>query len=170
MTGNTVIPIERIAEKIYLLRDEKVMLDSDLAELYEVPTKRLNEQVKRNIRRFPEDFMFQLTKDEFESLKSQIATSSWGGRRTMPYVFTEQGVAMLSSVLHSDRAIDINVAIMRTFIRLREMLSTHKDIARKIEEHDKHISNLYAYIEQILSPPEGKKKPIGYIWPKDDEL
>jgi len=129
----------------------------------------LNEQVKRNIRRFPEDFMFQLKQDEFENLKSQIATSSWGGRRTMPYVFTEQGVAMLSSVLHSDRAIDINVAIMRTFIKLREMLSTHKDIARKIEEHDQHISNLYAYIEKLLSPPDEKKKPIGYIWPKDDE-
>ncbi len=169
MAKITVIPIERIAEKIYLIRDEKVMLDSDLAELYEVPTKRLNEQVKRNIRRFPEDFMFQLTKEEFEHLKSQIATSSWGGRRTMPYVFTEQGVAMLSSVLHSDRAIDINVAIMRTFIKLREMLSTHKDIARKIEEHDRQISNLYAYIEQILAQPEGRKNPIGYIWPKDDE-
>jgi phage regulator Rha-like protein len=169
MTENTIIPIERVAEKIYLIRDKKVMLDSDLAELYEVPTKRLNEQVKRNIRRFPEDFMFQLTKEEFEYLKSQFATSSWGGRRTMPYVFTEQGVAMLSSVLHSDRAIDINVAIIRTFIRLREMLSTHKDIARKIEEHDQHISNLYTYIEQILSQPKGKKKPIGYIWPKDDE-
>ncbi len=159
----TVIPIERIAEKFYLIRDEKVMLDSDLAELYEIPTKRLNEQVKRNIRRFPEDFMFQLTKEEFEYLKSQIATSSWGGRRTMPYVFTEQGVAMLSV------SRQLSCPIMRTFIRLREMLSTHKDIARKIEEHDQHISNLYAYIEQILSQPKGKKKPIGYIWPKDDE-
>lgn len=169
MTENTVIPIERIAEKIYLIRDQKIMLDSDLAELYEVPTKRLNEQVKRNMRRFPEDFMFQLTKEEFENLKSQFATSSWGGRRALPYVFTEQGVAMLSSVLHSDLAIDINVAIMRAFIRLREMLSTHKDIARKIQEHDRHISNLYAHVERLLTPGAEKKKPIGYIWPKEDE-
>ena len=169
MTENLIIPIERIAEKIYLIRDEKVMLDSDLAELYDVPTKRLNEQVKRNIRRFPEDFMFQLTQEEFENLKSQFATSSWGGRRTFPYAFTEQGVAMLSSVLHSDRAIDINVAIMRTFIRLREMLSTHKDLARKIEEHDQHIASLYAHVERLLTPTSENNKPIGYIWPKNDK-
>ena len=146
------------------------MLDMDLAELYGVLTKRLNEQVKRNIRRFPEDFMFQLTKEEFENLKSQIATSNWGGRRTLPYAFTEQGVAMLSSVLHSDRAIDINVAIIRTFIRMREMLATHEDVARKIEEHDQHIAILYDYIQKLLEPPESsKKKPIGYIYPKENE-
>jgi hypothetical protein len=166
----SVVPIERIASAIYLIRDQKVMLDMDLAELYDVPTKRLNEQVKRNIRRFPEDFMFQLTTEEFENLKSQIATSSWGGRRTLPYAFTEQGVAMLSSALHSDRVIDINVAIMRTFIRMREMLATHKDIALKIEEHDQHIAILYDYIKKLLDPPESsKKKPIGYIYPEENE-
>ncbi len=164
-----IIPIERIAEKIYLIRNEKVMLDSDLADLYEIPTKRLNEQVKRNIRRFPEDFMLQLTKEEFENMKSQFATSSWGGRRTLPYVFTEQGVAMLSSVLNSDRAVDINVAIIRTFVRLREMLATHKDLAQKIEEHDQHIANLYAHVERLLTPPAGKKKSIGFNFSKDDE-
>ncbi len=169
MSEKAIIPIERIAEKIYLIRDQKVMMDSDLAELYEVPTKRINEQVKRNIRRFPEDFMFQLTQKEFENLKSQFATSSWGGRRTAHYAFTEQGVAMLSSVLHSDRAVDINVAIIRTFVRLREMLATHKDLARKLEEHDRQIANLYAHVERLLTPSEPKKKPIGYIWPKGDE-
>jgi len=165
-----VVPIERIASVIYLVRDQKVMLDMDLAELYGVETKRLNEQVKRNLRRFPEDFMFQLTKEEFENLKSQIATSSWGGRRTLPYVFTEQGVAMLSSVLNSDRAIDINVAIIRTFIRMREMLATHEDVARKIEEHDQHIAILYDYIKKLMEPSESsKKKPIGYIYPEEHE-
>ncbi len=163
----SIIPIERIASRIYLIRDEKVMLDADLAELYDVPTKRLNEQVKRNLKRFPDDFMFQLTPEEFEILRSQIAASSWGGRRTAPYAFTEQGVAMLSSVLHSDRAIDINVAIIRTFVRMREMLAAHKDIARKIEEHDRHIANLYEHVQRLLTPPAGKKKPIGYIWDEE---
>lgn len=167
MSKKPIIPIERIADKIYIIRGEKVMLDSDLAELYLVPTGRLNEQVKRNISRFPQDFMFQLTQEEFENLISQIATSSWGGRRKFPYVFTEKGVAMLSSVLHSERAIDINVAIMRTFVRLREMLSTHKDIAEKLAQHDKQIANLYAHVERLLPPKNAKKNSIGYIWDKE---
>lgn len=143
------------------------MLDSDLADLYGVPTKRLNEQVKRNIRRFPDDFMFQLTAEEFDVLKSQIATSSWGGRRTPPYAFTEQGVSMLSAVLNSDRAIDVSVSIIRAFVRMREMLSTQKDIARKIKEHDRHIANLYEHVQRLLAPPTNKKNPIGYIWDRD---
>ncbi len=167
MVKNAVIPIERIVDKIYLIRSQKVMLDADLAILYSVPTKRLNEQVKRNIRRFPEDFMFQLTVEEFEILKSQIATSSWGGRRTLPYVFTEQGVAMLSSVLGSDQAIDVNVAIIRTFVRLREMLAAHEDVVNKLAEHDKQIANLYAHVERLLSPKSRQKNSIGYIWDKE---
>ena len=164
----SVIPIERIASRIYLIRDEKVLLDSDLAELYGVPTKRLNEQVKRNIKRFPGDFMFQLSPEEFEILKSQIATSSWGGRRTPPYAFTEQGVAMLSTVLHSNRAIEINVAIMRAFVKIRQMLATNAELARKIEERDRHIANLYEHVRKLLTPPDPpKKNPIGYIHPKD---
>jgi len=114
------------------------MLDSDLAELYGVPSKRLNEQVKRNIRRFPVDFMFQLSQSEFESLRSQIATSKLrGGRRYLPYVFIEQGVAMLSSVLNSERAIAVNIQIMRVFVRIKEMIISHKDLARKMEELEK---------------------------------
>lgn len=167
----SIIPIERIAEKIYLIRDEKVMLDSDLAELYGITTGNLNKAVKRNIRRFPDDFMFQLSPEEYESLKFQIgiANEGRGGRRIPPYVFTEQGVAMLSSVLHTDRAIDINVSIMRAFVRLREMLATHKDIARKVDEHDRHIANLYQHVERLLTPPPENKKPIGFIWPKDND-
>lgn len=160
---NTIIPIERIASAIYLIRGEKVMLDFDLAELYGVPTKRINEQVKRNTRRFPEDFMFQLSDIEFDNLRSQIETSSWGGRRYSPYVFTEQGVAMLSSVLRSDRAADINVEIMRTFVHMRKLLATNEELARKISEHDQQIANLYAHVERLLTPSSSPKKPIGYI-------
>jgi len=166
-----IVPIERIAEKIYLIRDQKVMLDSDLAELYGITTGNLNKAVKRNIRRFPDDFMFQLVQDEYEALLFQtgIANDGRGGRRTPPFAFTEQGVAMLSSVLHTDRAIDINVSIMRAFVRLREMLATHKDIARKIEEHDKQISNLYEHVERLLRVPEKKKHPIGFMRDRLDE-
>lgn len=169
MSKNSVIPIERIAEKIYLIRDEKVMLDSDLAELYGVTTGNLNKAVKRNQRRFPDDFMFQVSEEEYEDLLFQIgiAKTGRGGRRSLPFVFTEQGVAMLSSVLHTERAIDINVAIMRAFVRLREMLATHKDVARKIDEHDRQIANLYAHVERLLRLPEPRKHPIGYIWPSD---
>ena len=132
--------------KIYLIRDQKVMLDNDLAELYEVETRRLNEQVKRNLERFPEDFMFQATKEEYENLKSQVTTSSWGGRRKLPYAFTEHGVLMLSSVLNSDRAIQVNIQIMRIYTRIRQMLLSHKDIQLRLKQleytvsgHDKNI-------------------------------
>ncbi len=163
-----LIPVERIARSIYLIRGEKVMLDADLANLYQIETKNLNKAVKRNLRRFPEDFMFQLTDEEHESLRFQIGTTKQGrgGRRTLPYVFTEQGVAMLSSVLQSDRAADINVAIMRTFVRMREVLATHKDLARKIEKHDKEIAALYEYLQKLLEPPKSSKRQIGYIQPK----
>ncbi len=151
-----IIPDEVVMSKIYLIRNRKVMLDNDLAELYEVETRRLNEQVKRNINRFPDDFMFQLTKQEFENLKSQIVTSSWGGRRKLPYAFTEHGVLMLSSVLNSDRAIKVNIHIMRIFTRLREMLLTHKDIIEKLSQiertladHDKKILLIFEYIRQL---------------------
>ncbi len=135
-----LIPVEIIEKKIYLIRGHKVMLDSDLAELYGVETKRLNEQVRRNLKRFPDDFMFQLTEEEAESLRSHFATLKSGRgkhRKYLPYAFTEQGVAMLSSVLNSDRAIEVNVQIMRTFVKLREMLSTHKDLARKLADMEK---------------------------------
>lgn len=152
----SVIPDEAVISKIYFIRNEKVMLDNELAELYGVETRRLNEQVKRNIDRFPEDFMFQLTETEFENLKSQIATSSWGGRRKLPYVFTEHGVLMLSSVLNSDLAIKVNIQIMRVYTKIRNMLATHKDLLLKFErfetklaDHDDKIMLILEYIRQF---------------------
>lgn len=166
-----VIPIERIARCVYLMRGQKVMLDSDLAQLYQVETKNLNKAVKRNARRFSSDFVFQLSKQEDEALRFQIGTSKdgRGGRRTPPYAFTEQGIAMLSSVLRSDRAADINVAIMRTFVRLREMLSTNEDLARKVAHHDRQIALLFDHVGKLLVPPKSRKHPIGYIPPDDED-
>ena len=152
----SVIPDDRVINKIYLIRNERVMLDSDLAELYCVETRRLNEQVKRNIERFPEDFMFQLTNDEFENLKSQIAITSWGGRRSLPYAFTEHGVLMLTSVLNSDLAIKVNIQIMRVYAKIRNLLSTHNDLLLKFEQletrmahHDNSIMLILDYIKQF---------------------
>ncbi len=125
---------QKILNKIHVIRRQKVMIDEDLAEIYKVETKRLNEQVKRNIKRFPKDFIFILTNKEFDNLKSQNATSSWGGRRKLPYAFTEQGVAMLSSVLNSDTAIEVNIKIIRVFTRIREYALTHKEILVKTIE------------------------------------
>jgi len=163
---------ESITSKIYLIRGIKVMLDEDLAELYGVKTGRLNEQVKRNILRFPNDFMFQLSKSEFEILISRFAISRWGGRRKMPYVFTEQGVAMLSSVLNSKRAIQVNIAIMRTFTKLREMISSHKELRQKIEsmekKYDKQFQVVFAAIKDIFDQfrdskeADKNKEPIGF--------
>jgi phage regulator Rha-like protein len=150
------IPDEVIMNKIYYIRGKNVMLDQDLAELYDVETKRLNEQVKRNRSRFPDDFMFQLNKGEFKNLKSQFATSSWGGRRKIPFVFTEHGVLMLSGILNSDRAIKVNIQIIRIFTRMREMLLAHKDILLKLEqmqqklaEHDNKILLVFEYIKKL---------------------
>jgi hypothetical protein len=164
-----IIPVERIASRIYMTRGEKVMLDDDLAQLYGVTTGNLNKAVQRNPRRFPGDCMFQLTSKEFEALLFQIgiAKKGRGGRRTPPYAFTEQGVAMLSSVLHSDRAADVNLAIIRTFVKLREILATHKDLARKVEQHDQQIAILFDRLLKLLAPPNPPKHPIGYIPPKD---
>ncbi len=163
------IPVESIASRIFLVRGQKVMLDSDLAELYGVTTSALNQAVRRNIDRFPSDFMFQMTDSEFSNLKSQFVTSSWGGRRKLPLVFTEQGVSMLSSVLHSERAIQVNIAIMRAFVQLREMLSTNKALAQKLSElerkvgiHDQTIVQLIEAIRQLMEPPAKKRNPIGF--------
>lgn len=161
--AKSIIPIERIASRIYLIRGEKVMLDSDLAALYGVTTGNLNKAVSRNLRRFPEDFMFQLSDKEAESLLFQTGrskTGGRGGRRTPPYAFTEQGVAMLSSVLKSDRAADINVAIMRTFVRLRQVLATNEDLARKVAQHDREIALLFEHVQKLLEPPKSRKRPI----------
>ncbi len=145
---SALVPRERIEQTILLIRGHNVMLDSDLAQLYGVTVGRLNEAVKRSEDRFPSDFMFQLTKAEFENLKSQIAISSskWGGRRHAPYVFTEQGVAMLSSVLRSKRAIEVNIAIMRTFVRLREMISSNKALARRLTDLEKKYDGQFQVV------------------------
>ena len=149
-----------------MIRGKKVMIDQDLAVLYSVETKILIQAVKRNIKRFPEDFMFQLTKTEFINLRSQIVTSSWGGRRYSPYAFTEQGVAMLSSVLNSERAIQVNIQIIRTFTQLRELLSTHKDLREKIEnmekKYDKQLREIFEAIKYLLTEETKPKEPIGF--------
>ena len=168
-----IVPAEIIENRIFLIRGQKVMLDMHLAELYGVSTFRLNEAAKRNAKRFPADFMFQLTKEEEGNLISQFAMSSWGGRRYLPYAFTEQGVAMLSSILRSDRAIKVNILIMRTFVKIRELMATHLDLARKIEdlerkygEHDEHIQAIFKLIKDLLQPsPEPPKEegaPMGF--------
>ena len=171
------LPAEVIEKKILLIRGQKVMLDSDLAALYAVETKDFNRAVKRNIKRFPEDFMFQLTSEEFETLRCQIGTSkkisqngtskeTRGGRRYIPYVFTEQGVAMLSSVLRSDRAIKVNIAIMRAFVKLREMLASNKELAGKLEEmekkYDEQFRVVFDAISALMAPSDKPKGKIGF--------
>jgi hypothetical protein len=165
-----LVPIETIVSKILVLRGEKVLLDRDLAELYGVTTKALNQAVKRNRKRFPSDFMFPLTKEE----RDQLVTNCDRFRKlkhsvVLPHAFTEQGVAMLSSVLHSDRAIEVNVAIMRAFVQLRRMIGSHKKLARKLEElearlgeHDEQIEAVFEAIRQLMVPPEQPRKKIGF--------
>ena len=161
-----LVPVEVISSKIYLMRGLKVMLDRDLAELYGVETKVLKQAVRRNIDRFPADFIFELTGDEFNNLRSQFVTSSWGGARYLPMAFTEQGVAMLSSVLKSDRAIQVNIQIMRAFTQLRKMLSTHEDLKRKIEsmekKYDQQFQIVFEAIKQLLSEEDKPKKKIWF--------
>src|SRR3989344_2609438 len=173
--GLSVIPSERIESRIVLLRGQKVMLDSELAELYGVATKVLIQAIKRNIERFPADFMFQLTVEEADLLRSQIVTLKTGRgrhRKYLPYAFTEQGVAMLSSVLRSKRAIHVNIEIMRAFVRLRQMLSTNADLARKLavleKKYDAQFRVVFDAIRELMIPPEPKKKrPIGFApWEK----
>jgi hypothetical protein len=167
---NRLATVEGIQKRIFLLRGQKVMLSVDLAELYDVEVRALVQAVKRNRERFPDDFMFQLNKAEFANLKSQIVTSSWGGlRRAAPYAFTEQGVAMLSSVLKSKRAIQVNITIMRTFVQLRELAATHKELAAKLTElerkvvgHDGHIRSLFEAIRQLMNEPASPGRRIGF--------
>jgi hypothetical protein len=169
--ATALIPADGIERCIFLVRGHKVMLDSHLAALYGVETKQLNRAVRRNLDRFPPDFMFQLAPEELAHLRFRIGTSNVGrgGRRYAPYAFTEQGVAMLSSVLHSRRAVQVNVAIMRAFVRLREALSLHKELAhklaeleRKIEGHDESIRTLFEAIRQLMTPQETPRKEIGF--------
>ncbi len=164
----SLIVAERIESMILLIRGEKVMLDEALAKLYGTTTRRLNEQVRRNRKRFPPDFMFELTDQEVRNLKSQSATSStWGGRRrSRPFAFTEQGVAMLSSVLNSERAIEVNILIMRSFVKLRQLLATHVALAKKLDalerKYDTQFRVVFDAIRELMKPTEPKKRPIGF--------
>ena len=166
--NRSLIPIERIGQAILLIREHKVLLDSDLASLYGVETKALLRAVKRSAERFPPDFMFQLTQEEFDDLRYHFGTSSaWGGRRYAPYAFTEQGVAMLSSVLRSPRAVAVNVEIMRAFVRLRQMLGSNADLARKLDaletKYDAQFKIVFDAIRQLMAPPEAKPgRKIGF--------
>ncbi|MBT4087817.1 MAG: ORF6N domain-containing protein [Deltaproteobacteria bacterium] len=167
---NEIITSEEILSRIYVIRGKRVMLDRDLAELYRVETKRLKESVKRNIERFPEDFMFQLTKQDLEILRSQIATLKRQGRgqhsKYPPYAFSEHGILMLSSVLRSDRAIQVNINIMRAFTQVRDMITNHKDLVQRIDEmeqkYDDNFRIVFDAIRQLVNPPEGKKSKIGF--------
>jgi hypothetical protein len=166
-----LVPVEVIVRKILFLRGEKVLLDRDLAELYGVETRVLKQAVRRNIKRFPEDFMFELTKEELEDWRSQFVTSKSDkmGLRYRPMAFTEQGVAMLSSVLNSDRAIEVNIAIMRAFVQLRKIIASNEELARKLEElerkiekHDEDIGLIFEAIRELMTPPDTPPKKIGF--------
>ena len=169
MTKETPIPAERIERAIYLLRGQKVILDRDLATLYGVPTKALKQAVNRNPKRFPDDFMFVLDGEEFATLRSQFVTSKSdprGGTQYAPMAFTEQGVAMLSGILNSDRAIEVNIAIMRTFVKLRRMLEAHETLARKLAEIEKKYDDqfrvVFEVLNELMTPPEPKREQIGF--------
>jgi len=161
-----IVPVEVIESRIFVVRGQKVMFDKDLAMLYGVETRRLIEQVKRNIKRFPSDFMFQLTKEEFYELRSHFATSKRGGRRYLPYAFTEQGIAMLSSVLNSERAIMVNIQIMRTFVKMRRMMLSYKDLKMKIErlerKYDRKFKIVFDVLKKVLEPEIKEKRRIGF--------
>jgi phage regulator Rha-like protein len=175
-----LIPVPAIQKRILMVRERQVMLDEDLADLYGVETRRLIEQVKRNIERFPADFMFQLNKDEAAALRSQTATSDTrrGGRRYAPYVFTEQGVAMLSGVLRSKRAVAVNIAIMRAFVELRRAAASYAAIQKRLDEleqetkaklgqHDQQLSQIFQALRQLISPPPRPRRRVGFRPPED---
>jgi hypothetical protein len=160
---------QALAGRIVVIRGQRVLLDTDLAQLYEVETRRLNEQIKRNMGRFPLDFMFQLTRDEFEILKSQIATSSWGGRRKLPLAFTEHGAIMAASVLNSDRAVEMSVYVVRAFVQLRTVLLDHKALAdkltaleRRVSHHDNSLAEVIDAIRALMAQPKPANRPIGF--------
>jgi len=163
---NSLIPSEKIEKRIFLLRGQKVMLDADLAELYGVETGALKRAVKRNRERFPEDFMFPLTFQEVGILRCQNGISSWGGQRFLPYAFTEQGVAMLSSVLKSKRAVQVNIEIMRAFVKLRELIASNKELAKRLDElekkYDSQFKVVFDAIRQLMAPPDPKPRRIGF--------
>ncbi len=173
MTTELQVKMETISGLIHFIRGEKVILDVDLARLYEAPTKVLKQAVRRNLSRFPADFMFELTEDEALSLRSQIVTSKKGGTKYLPFEFTEQGVAMLSSVLNSEKAIEVNIAIMRAFVQMRKFFETNKELAEKIEElertvssHDEDILLIFETIKQLMHKKNQPMEPVGFKIPQ----
>jgi len=171
INNSLAVSVQLIERRIYLIRGLKVMIDSDLGDLYGVSTKQLNQQVSRNNKRFPKDFMFRLTKEEADALRSQFVTSNTGrgGRRYLPYVFTEQGVAMLSGVLSSDRAIEVNISIMRAFVKLRQMLESNEElnrkfaaVIRKLSTHDKYFRVVFDELKKLTEQPTPPRKQIGF--------
>ena len=171
MPKTDVVPMDSVVKKIHIIRDQRVVLDSDLAELYGVETRIFVQAIKRNIERFPQEFMFQLTGDEWKFLRSQIVTSKGsGGRRYIPYAFTEHGAIMAATILNSPRAVEMSIYVIRAFVHLREMLSTHKKLAAKLIEleeklisHDENIAMLIDAIKQLMDEPVTKKRPMGFI-------
>jgi hypothetical protein len=164
---NELVDMERIEHCIFDLRGKRVMLDVDLARLYGVETKRLNEQVKRNAERFPETFMFQLTSKEYENLKSQFATSSWGGRRKLPYAFTEHGAVMLASVLNSPIAIKASIAVVEAFVHLRQILHSNAELSKRLDalesKYDRQFKAVFDAIRSLMTPPEQRRRRIGFV-------
>jgi hypothetical protein len=185
MSAAQLLPLEAITQRIVVLREQKVLIDSDLAALYGVETRRLNEQVRRNRARFPEDFIFELTPEEFANLKSQFATSSWGGRRKLPMAFTEHGAIMAATVLNTSRAVEVSVYVVRAFVRLRELVGSHRELAKRLDDleqktealamsHDtfsrntrNQLKQVFDALRELMTPPEPPKRPIGFINPED---
>lgn len=171
-----LMPIEHISQSILLLRGQRVLLDADLAALYRVETRRLNEQVRRNHARFPADFIFELSNEEFGNLMSQNATSSWGGRRKHPLVFTEHGAIMAATVLNSPRAVEMTIHVVRAFVQLRDLLASNRQLAikfaileRKVSRHDRAIVDIIKTIRELMHPPVPKRRPIGFTANLDEE-
>ncbi|MFZ2650553.1 MAG: ORF6N domain-containing protein [Burkholderiaceae bacterium] len=185
MSTAPLLPLEAITQRIFVLREQKVLIDADLAALYGVETRRLNEQVRRNKSRFPEDFIFELSAKEFANLKSQFATSSWGGRRKLPLAFTEHGAIMAATVLNTPRAVEVSVYVVRAFVKLRELVGSHRELARRLDDleqktealsmsHDtfsrntrNQLKQVFDALRELMTPPDPPKRPIGFVTPED---
>jgi hypothetical protein len=185
MSGASLLPLEAITQRIVVLREQKVLIDADLAALYGVETRRLNEQVRRNRERFPADFIFELSPEEFANLKSQFATSSWGGRRKLPLAFTEHGAIMAATVLNTPRAVEVSVYVVRAFVRLRELVGSHRELAKRLDDleqktealamsHDtfsrntrNQLKQVFDALRELMTPPDPPKRPIGFVTPED---
>jgi hypothetical protein len=188
VSGGQLLPLEAITQRIVVLREQKVLIDADLAALYGVETRRLNEQVRRNRARFPADFIFELTPEEFANLKSQFATSSWGGRRKLPLAFTEHGAIMAATVLNTPRAVEVSVYVVRAFVQLRELVGSHRELAKRLDDleqktealamqHDtfsrntrNQLKQVFDALRELMTPPDPPKRPIGFVTPQEKKI